>query len=153
MQYQCHYQAQKLESALCKVRRDGKPFEAVYGPPMGCDVTVSQRAHCEEYLVVRSPALCRTRACACVYCHWVPQLLPELSSEALVYFPSALYVSALDVSMWEPVQLALVPFCILSLLTFAPPPPPPLSTPPCLCSRPITLHPAAARWQRCLSSV
>lgn len=45
-------QAQKLESALCKVRRDGKPFEAVYGPPMGCDVTVSQRAHCEEYLVL-----------------------------------------------------------------------------------------------------
>ncbi len=110
MLYQCNYQAQKLESALCKVRRDGKPFEAVYGPPMGCDVTVSQRAHCEEYLVVRRPALCRTRACACACCNWVSRVLPELSSEALVYSPYALYLShnstlltpAVDVPVWSP---------------------------------------------------
>ncbi len=49
-------QSLRLESALAKMRRDGKPFDAVYGPPLGCDITALQRAQCESYLVVGSQA-------------------------------------------------------------------------------------------------
>ncbi len=58
-------QSLRLESALAKMRRDGKPFDAVYGPPLGCDVTALQRAQCESYLVVSegpSPAPCHMGA-------------------------------------------------------------------------------------------
>ena len=43
----------KAGQALLKVRRDGRSFTDVYGPPLGVDVTSDQREQCEEYLRVR----------------------------------------------------------------------------------------------------